>query len=153
MTVTTLVAVSVQPPTLLFCADDASHCGTLIRASGRFCVNLLRDSAARTADLFAGRTGVGAVERFEHVPWRCGESGCSVLVDALVAFECRLVSATRVATHWLLVGGPTHRHEQEGSSLVYADRALCALIGLGVLGAFGGISALAALAGAAAPSR
>ena len=127
MTVTTLVSVSVQPPTLLICAHESSHCGAAIRESGRFCVNLLRDTAAHTADLFAGRTGVWAAERFAHVGWREGDDGCPVLTDALIAFECRLESATRVATHWLFVGQPTHLHNQGGEPLVYADRAFRAL--------------------------
>ncbi|MEQ1805896.1 MAG: flavin reductase family protein [Burkholderiaceae bacterium] len=127
MTVTTLVSVSVQPPTLLICAHDASHCGAAIRESGRFCVNLLKDTAATTADLFAGRTGIFAAERFDNVGWQEGDDGCPVLTDALIAFECRLESATRVATHWLFVGRPIHLHNQGGDPLVYADRAFRAL--------------------------
>jgi flavin reductase (DIM6/NTAB) family NADH-FMN oxidoreductase RutF len=128
MTVTTLVAVSMEPPTLLICAHEASLCGAAIRASGRFCVNLLRDTAAETAELFAGRSGIRAAERFEHVRWHEGEDGSPVLDDALIAFECQLESVSRVATHWLLVGRPIRLHDHGGEPLVYVDRAFRTLV-------------------------
>lgn len=122
-TATAMVPVSDDPPTLLVCLNAQSRSLRAIVANGTFSVNTLGSGDAGLADLFAGRTGIHGPERFASGPWQFGEDGLPVLEGALVSFACRLVEASRVATHQVLIGevdriqfGPSRR------GLVYKDR-------------------------------
>lgn len=103
-TATAMVPVSDDPPTLLVCVNATSRSLRAIAANGVFSVSTLGSGDAGLADLFAGRTGIHGAERFATGAWQFGEDGLPMLNGALVSFACRLVEASRVATHQVLIG-------------------------------------------------
>lgn len=122
-TATAMVPVSDDPPTLLVCLNATSRSLRAIVLNGVFSVNTLGSGDTGLADLFAGRTGIHGPERFTSGAWPVGENGLPMLEGSLVSFACRLVEASRVATHQVLIGeveqirfGPARR------GLVYKDR-------------------------------
>ncbi len=123
ITVTSLVSVSVEPPTLLVCIHRDSRCAAAIQASGVFCVNLLSERAKDTARLFSGASGEAWHARFERVECTEGRTGCPVLAEAVCAFECRVERATHVATHCIFFAAVVGSRAGRGPPLLYADRA------------------------------
>lgn len=103
-TATAMVPVSDDPPTLLVCLNAASRSLRTIASNGAFSVNTLGSGDAALADLFAGRTGIRGAQRFDSGAWTIDEDGLPMLEGALVGFACRLVEASRVATHQVLIG-------------------------------------------------
>ncbi len=123
-TATAVSSVSDQPATLLVCLNRSSGSGALVRNNGVLCVNTLRAAEVNIADVFAGRTGVKAAERFQTGDWRVLKTGAPVLQSAVVAFDCRIVEIKAVASHdvYFAVVEAVHSGEP-GPALVYHDRA------------------------------
>ncbi|MBV8511478.1 MAG: flavin reductase [Xanthobacteraceae bacterium] len=122
-TVTSLASVSVEPPTLLVCLNHKGRCAGAIRATGRFCVNLLDERAVHVAELFSGKSPDCNAVRFDRVDWRPGDTGCPILVESLSAFECEVEHMLRVNTHWVFLGTVVASSVGVGQPLIYGDRA------------------------------
>jgi flavin reductase (DIM6/NTAB) family NADH-FMN oxidoreductase RutF len=65
-TVSAFASLSLAPPMLLVSLDRRSDLLTLVRASGRFGVNVLASDQAATAMVFA----VKGASKFDGIPWR-----------------------------------------------------------------------------------
>jgi len=122
-TVTSLVSVSVDPPTLLICLNQNGRCAGAVRETGRFCVNLLDQHAVHVADLFSGKTPDSKAICFDRVEWRQGDTGCPVLVNSLCAFECEVSQMLTVNTHLVFFGTVVASSARAGEPLIYGDRS------------------------------
>ncbi len=123
-TATAVASVSDHPPTLLVCLHHRSAVTPVLRQNGVFCVNTLGAEAEAMADLFAGRTGVFAAERFRTGVWEVLATGAPVLAGAVVALDCRIVEIKRVATHNVVFAAVVAaRLGAAGPALVYHERA------------------------------
>ncbi len=123
-TATAVCPVTDAPATLLACMNRRSRGASALRDNGVFCVNTLGAEAAAMADLFAGRTGVFAAERFGSGEWTTLATGAPVLVSAVVAFDCRIVDIKAVASHNVIFGAvEAVRFGPPGPVLVYHDRS------------------------------
>jgi flavin reductase len=124
-TATAVTSVSDDPATLLVCLNATSKSLPVLTGNGVFCVNALAGDDAALADAFAGRTGIYGEARFAALEavWAQLVTGSPVLGRALVAFDCRLIEATRVATHHVLMGKVVGiSMTSPGSGLIYKDR-------------------------------
>ena len=120
----TSVSADTPQPTLLVCVHHRSAAAPAILANGVFCVNVLRDDQSYISEHFAGRTGIGAAERFACAAWTAQKTGAPRVVDPLVAFDCRLLSGERVGTHHVFVGAVEEIFVAHGGTpLIYANRA------------------------------
>lgn len=123
LTATAVASVSDSPPTVLACIARASRTLAAIEASGSFCVNTLPAHLAELAEIFASRRGIEGEARFMTARWGRLATGSPVLLDAISAFDCRLVATHDIASHRILIGevvglGETGR----GTGLIYRDR-------------------------------
>jgi flavin reductase (DIM6/NTAB) family NADH-FMN oxidoreductase RutF len=100
MTVNSFTSVSLDPPLVLFCANESSTAGSQILSSGAFAVNILRQEQRAIAERFA--TPVD--DRFTGVRIRKGLTGSPVLLDALAIIECRIVDQIIQGDHTIIVG-------------------------------------------------
>ena len=123
-TATAVASVSDAPSTLLVCLNRKSQITPLMLENGSFCVNTLAASEEAIADVFAGRTGVFMAERFKTGDWDTIKTGSPALKSAIAAFDCRVLEAKEVGSHFVYFGsvvavrlGPTAK------ALVYHDRA------------------------------
>ncbi len=126
VTVSAVCSVSADPPSLLVCIHHLSPACAAIEQNRRFCVNALRDDQAHVSEVFAGRAEAPGGDRFACAKWQTTSSGVPVLVDPLVAFECRLSATLLEGTHRIFVAevlgvGPT-----DGRPLVHANRCYAA---------------------------
>lgn len=128
----TSVSADTEKPTLLICVHRASAAAQAILANGVFCVNVLRDDQARISDVFAGRHGGAVAERFDHADWVAMPSGAPRVVEPLVAFDCRMVSADLVGLHHVFFGEVGEIFiAGRGSPLIYARRSYGAAAPIG----------------------
>ncbi len=127
-TATAIASVSDRPPTLVVCANADSETTRAILEAGLFSVNTLSFDDEALAEVFAGRTELRGDARFEEGRWSRLETGAPVLLDALVAFDCRLQQSPLVATHHLLVGEVVAvRYGRRRRALIYRERAFIGL--------------------------
>ncbi|MGP9818997.1 flavin reductase family protein [Salinarimonas sp. NSM] len=123
-TATAVTAVSDHPPTLLVCANAGSESTQALVANGVFCVGTLAWDDEPLANVFAGRAELRGEARFGQGVWTTLATGAPVLESALVAFDCRLVSAEIVGTHHVVIGEVVDlRVGRHARALVYRERA------------------------------
>ncbi len=125
VTVSAVSSVSAgQPhPILVACVHHLSPAALPIRENGVMCVNVLRSDQMLIADTFAGRCKDRFADKFDCADWQALSTGAPVLMDGLVAFDCRVLDAQRWDSHFVFHGevietslGPA------GAALVYANR-------------------------------
>lgn len=101
-TVTSMLSLSMNPPTILISIDIMSRLADLIAKTGGFSLALLADDQADVADAFAGR--VEPEERFNSGKWSAWPSGHPMLLGAVSALDCDLIGSIETGTHVLFAG-------------------------------------------------
>jgi len=125
VTVTAMSSVSADGPMprLLICLHrDGATCAKVLR-NRVFCVNLLRDGQQAVADIFAGRVPSGDVRQREAGNWVPMATGAPRLDDPLAAFDCWIVEARLVGTHYVIFGAVEDVFvADQDAALVYSNR-------------------------------
>jgi flavin reductase (DIM6/NTAB) family NADH-FMN oxidoreductase RutF len=103
-TATSVVSLSLSPPTLLVCLNLQTSTLASIRRTGSFCVNLLAAEHKDIAERFAGVGGFQGPGRFGIGDWAPLVTGAPVLADGLAAFDCRVEEIIERHTHAILIG-------------------------------------------------
>ena len=121
ITVTSVVSVSMEPPSLLVCINNRSSIVPAIQAAGGFCVNLLAKDNQHYCDAFADPAKKSL--RFQQGHW-CQHGGFPYLVDAQAVMLCRLSRKVVHATHSVLIAevDAVTTAEALRRPLVYFDR-------------------------------
>jgi flavin reductase len=123
ITATSATSVSLEPATMLFCIKKTSPSAVRIIENGVFCINALSPAHRALAEIFAGRTGQHLEERFVGADWRKLSTGSPVLRQAAASFDCRLVEAKPVGTHFVMIGlVEAVAYGAEGDTLAYVHR-------------------------------
>jgi flavin reductase (DIM6/NTAB) family NADH-FMN oxidoreductase RutF/DNA-binding transcriptional LysR family regulator len=126
VTVSAMVSVSADlpEPVLLVCIHHRSPVAAALLGNGVFCVNVLREDQWLISDSFAGRTAAQGAARFECARWTTQVTGAPRVVDALVAFDCRVTASEQVGSHYVVFGAVLDVFEAgPGAPLIYANRA------------------------------
>lgn len=126
VTVSAMASVSADTarPTLLVCVHHLSAAAQALIDNNVFCVNVLRDDQSYISDCFAGRFKTPDGDKFSCATWTRQITGAPRVIDPLVAFDCRLVSSTRMGTHYVFFGEVEEIFLSEpGSPLIYSNRA------------------------------
>jgi flavin reductase (DIM6/NTAB) family NADH-FMN oxidoreductase RutF len=122
MTVSSLTAVSLEPPLVLAVLNASSDTARWVRTAGVFGVSILSGNQQAAAEVFADPKREGL--RFQEGVWRRGPLGAPLLDGALGSFEARVVQNVPAGTHSIIVAQVEHAHRlQEGSPLVYFFRS------------------------------
>lgn len=88
------VALSINP----------EHASYPILAGGHvFTINVLRADQQELAKHFGTQSG-RTVDKLSSTPWRAGQTGAPLLVDALAYFECQVIIDVEAGDHRLVVG-------------------------------------------------
>jgi len=126
ITVSAMVSVSADTPrpTLLVCIHHLSPVADALLENGVFCVNVLREDQTQISDTFAGRSGARGAAKFDCAQWTTQLTGAPRVVDALVAFDCRVTGSERIGSHFVVLGSVEDIFVSgEGAPLIYANRA------------------------------
>ncbi|MGW3240314.1 flavin reductase family protein [Streptomyces olivaceus] len=125
LTCSSLISVTLQPPTLLISIKSGSPVLSSICQSGLFAVNLLHAKGERAARIFSSPIP----ERFSQVKWRATPNFRLpwLFDDAFAVAECELSETHEVGDH-VLTMGRVARIEQSTcpSPLLYGKRQFAA---------------------------
>ncbi|AJY46570.1 flavin reductase family protein [Martelella endophytica] len=128
VTATACTSVSDAPPTVLACVNRHNPRNGLFAEAGNFAINTLGTRHRALADAFSGLGGLSTEQRFAEATWDLSGSGAPVLVGALASFDCRLIEAREVASHWILIGEVIGvRLGDADKPLIYFDRGYCSM--------------------------
>jgi len=126
ITVSAMTSVSADgdAPTMLVCLNAASSVLPPLLDNGCFCINVLRSGQQQLADVFAGRVEPPERGRFAAARFSPGVTGAPMMAEALVAFDCTLVSADRIGTHHICIGAVRAvKVASDGTPLLYGMRS------------------------------
>ncbi len=101
MTATAVTSVSLAPPALLVCVNQAAAMHDLMRDGPAFCVNLLFGDHQAVAAACAGQVPGG--DRFAGAAWE-ERHGLPVLRDAQASLFCRRTAAFPYGSHVVFFG-------------------------------------------------
>jgi flavin reductase (DIM6/NTAB) family NADH-FMN oxidoreductase RutF len=128
MSATAVSSVSVEPPALLVCINNATSTHRALNRSGRFCLNVLRSSQSELCKVFGGK--IKGDDRFRVGDWRMQPNGSPFLFDAQANLFCQLDQVTHYHTHTIFVArvySITHSNRSTRSSTRTAPTLLPSL--------------------------
>ena len=113
MTATAVASLSMTPPSLLICVNQAASLHGPLLASGVFCVNILHAWQSALAQIFGSRQ---VEDRFAHGAWRHDDRAMPYLADAQANIFCGVDDLHRYGSHSVVIGkvyrvdvrGPVH---------------------------------------------
>jgi flavin reductase (DIM6/NTAB) family NADH-FMN oxidoreductase RutF len=122
LTATSVISLSFDPPTLLFCVARTSSAWPALRIGAALSVNVLSGAQEDIADRFAGHDEGKGEERFADGRWVDVESGPPVLQDAIVSFVCEIDDTIDRGAHTIVIARVRETRERaEQCALVYAQ--------------------------------
>jgi flavin reductase (DIM6/NTAB) family NADH-FMN oxidoreductase RutF len=102
MTASSVISVSMDPPTILVIINQTAGIHDVIRKRGRFCVNLLGHGHGEISRAFSGY--VDRADRFQFGSWKQADDGLPVLSDASCSLICDTVVCLSYTTHSIFLG-------------------------------------------------
>ncbi|GAA5069732.1 flavin reductase family protein [Roseibacterium beibuensis] len=125
VTVSAMTSISADgaAPTMLTCLNASSSALPLVLENKCFCINVLRTGQTEISDVFSSRLPAPGGDKFNAVAHEVMATGAPRLSDALVSFDCRLISAERIGTHHICIGEVAEViTAHEGEPLLYGLR-------------------------------
>jgi 3-hydroxy-9,10-secoandrosta-1,3,5(10)-triene-9,17-dione monooxygenase reductase component len=104
ITVNALSSVSLEPPLVMVALDRRRFLTPIVRASGRYAVNILSEDQQALSDCFAGAPVTPGREAFCGAPWHPGETGLPLIDGAIATLECTVVETFSAGDHDLFIG-------------------------------------------------
>jgi flavin reductase (DIM6/NTAB) family NADH-FMN oxidoreductase RutF len=117
ITVSSFASLSLSPPLVLISIGKDASTHEVLAASGRFVVNVLRDSQEALSRRFA-KPG-GDVDQFDGVPCRPGIGDVPLLEGTLASIECRVVHRYPGGDHTIFTGEVEAVTTSDGLPLLY----------------------------------
>jgi len=102
-TVTSLLSLSLDPPSILVSIDSKSELAKMIGQANRFSFAILSETQSKVADAFAGT--IDPSQRFDIGKWSTWPSGQPRLEGASVVMDCVVVGEMHTHSNILFAGG------------------------------------------------
>ena len=116
LTTNAFTSLSLDPPLILVCFDNASRTLPVVQAAGRFAINVLRDGQEELAAVFASKRV--HTEKFDAA-CHSEQGGVPVLDDALAWLVCDLEELLPRGDHTIGIGRVTDLRAFDGEPLVF----------------------------------
>ncbi|MEO8570673.1 MAG: flavin reductase family protein [Chloroflexota bacterium] len=104
ITVNALSSVSLDPALVMVALDRRRFLTPVVRAAGRYAVNILSEDQQALSDCFAGAPVVPGREAFCGAAWHRGETGLPLIDGAIATLECTVVQTFSAGDHDLFIG-------------------------------------------------
>jgi 3-hydroxy-9,10-secoandrosta-1,3,5(10)-triene-9,17-dione monooxygenase reductase component len=104
ITVNALSSVSLDPPLVMVALDRRRFLTPIVRAAGRYAVNILSEDQQDLSDCFAGAPVEPGRPDFCAAPWHPGITGLPLLDGAIASLECTVVQTFSAGDHDLFIG-------------------------------------------------
>jgi flavin reductase (DIM6/NTAB) family NADH-FMN oxidoreductase RutF/DNA-binding GntR family transcriptional regulator len=115
LTASSVTSLSVEPPMMLACVNNAAPTSAAIAEAGCYAVNILGQDQAHVAQQFAAPSD----DKFQAIAVTDGVLGAPLLADALAHIECKVVERVTGGTHTIFLGEVVHASAQAGHPLTY----------------------------------
>ena len=104
ITVNALSSVSLDPPLVMVALDRRRFLTPIVRAAGRYAVNILSEDQQALSDCFAGAPVQPGRDAFCGAAWHPGDSGLPLIDGAIASLECTVVQTFSAGDHDLFIG-------------------------------------------------
>lgn len=104
ITVNALSSVSLDPPLVMVALDRRRFLTPIVRAAGRYAVNILSEDQQALSDCFAGADVEPGRLDFCGATWHHGITGLPLLDGAIASLECTVVETFSAGDHDLFIG-------------------------------------------------
>ena len=104
ITVNALSSVSLDPALVMVALDRRRFLTPIVRADGRYAVNILSEEQQALSDCFAGAPVVPGRDEFCGAAWHAGSTGLPLLDGAIATLECTVVETFSSGDHDLFIG-------------------------------------------------
>jgi flavin reductase (DIM6/NTAB) family NADH-FMN oxidoreductase RutF/DNA-binding FadR family transcriptional regulator len=115
MTASSVTSLSMDPPMMLACINNAVPTATAIERSGRFTVNVLGQAHGDLAYQFA----TPGPDKFDGVPIERGAGDIPLLAEAIASLECEVTEQVIGGTHSVFLGHVISATARDGAPLTY----------------------------------
>src|SRR5437899_3301647 len=103
ITVNALSSVSLDPPLVMVALDRRRRITPIVRAAGRYAVNVLGENQQPLSDCFAGAPVTPDREAFCGARWVPGQTGLPILDGAIASLECTVEHTHEAGDHDLFI--------------------------------------------------
>jgi flavin reductase (DIM6/NTAB) family NADH-FMN oxidoreductase RutF len=104
ITVNALSSVSLDPALVMVALDRRRFLTPIVRAAGRYAVNILSEDQQALSDCFAGAPVEPGRDLFCGASWHPGETGLALIDGAIATLECTVVETFSAGDHDLFIG-------------------------------------------------
>jgi 3-hydroxy-9,10-secoandrosta-1,3,5(10)-triene-9,17-dione monooxygenase reductase component len=104
ITVNALSSVSLDPALVMVALDRRRFLTPIVRAAGRYAVNVLSEEQQALSDCFAGAAVEPGRDEFCGAPWHRGPTGLPLIDGAIATLECTVVETFSAGDHDLFIG-------------------------------------------------
>ena len=119
-TATSVTSISMEPPSVLVCFNQASRLHGFLQKQEAFCVNILHTSNIDVAKIFS--SSAASAQRFAIGAWRNDTEGMPYLSDAQANLFCRKDQEVACGSHTIFIGRVLEAlSREEISPLIYGD--------------------------------
>ena len=92
-----------MPALMSVCLAPTRHTFEVLKAGGRFCINVLGEKDMDLARTFGFNTGYES-DKFADVAWHKGKSGSPVLDTAVAFLDCKVETIVESGDHRIVLG-------------------------------------------------
>ena len=103
ITVNALSSVSLDPPLVMVALDRRRFLTPIVRAAGRYAVNVLSEDQQALSDCFAGAPVTPDRDAFCGATWTPGPTGLPLITGAIATLECTVIETFAAGDHELFV--------------------------------------------------
>ncbi len=115
MTVSAFSSLSLHPPLVLVCIDNAASVAPALEECQHLAINILAEDQEPLSRRFAEKDR----DRFEGLAVRRGQTGVALLEGTLASLECTVVARHPGGDHTILVAEVQDAEVREGHPLLY----------------------------------
>jgi DNA-binding GntR family transcriptional regulator/flavin reductase (DIM6/NTAB) family NADH-FMN oxidoreductase RutF len=115
MTASSVTSLSVDPPMMLACINNAVPTAAAVARAGKYVVNILGENQGQLAHQFA----MPGEDKFRDVHVHIGRLGLPVLSDALAYLECDVSEQIGGGSHSVFIGRVRSAVAGQGQPLTY----------------------------------
>lgn len=103
LTVAWLTRASLEPPMVSVSIGKTRYSHGLIKESGVFAVNILKEGQTDIAKHFGLQTG-SRINKFENIDYETKVTGSPILKDTAGYLDCRVVGSCDAGDHTIFIG-------------------------------------------------
>jgi flavin reductase (DIM6/NTAB) family NADH-FMN oxidoreductase RutF len=128
-TATSVTSISMEPPSILICFNNASRLHGFLTTEDRFCVNVLHTDNLETSKAFS--SAMTGPQRFVHGDWQADEFDTPYLANAQANLFCWKEQEIAYGSHTIFIGRVMEaRARTDISPLLYRDGLYASCAGL-----------------------